>query len=192
MTETSATQPLLEVSGLTLGYGGTLSSPAVRAFTNVSFQVQPGEFVGIIGPNGSGKSTLLKGILGMLPVLNGAIRFNGLMINQRQFRKAVGYVPQKSKNVLHFPALVREVVLMGLYAQIGWLHYPQKIHREKVMDALHLVGMADFSERPIGALSGGQQQRVMIARALVVAEPQLFVLDEPTASVDVAAQNMIL
>jgi ABC-type Mn2+/Zn2+ transport system ATPase subunit len=191
MPETLATQPLLEISGLTLGYGGTLSSPAIRAVTDVTFQVLPGEFVGIIGPNGSGKSTLLKGILGMLPVLDGAIRFNGLVINQQQFRKSIGYVPQKSKNVLHFPALVREVVLMGLYAQIGWLHYPQKKHRTKVREALRLVGMDDFSERPIGSLSGGQQQRVMIARALV-AEPDLFILDEPTASIDVTAQNMIL
>lgn len=189
--ETLDNQPLLEISALTLGYGGTSRSPAVRAVENVTFQVQPGEFVGIIGPNGSGKSTLLKGLLGLLPLLNGTICFRGSAINQLQFRKSIGYVPQKNKNVLLFPALVRDVVLMGLYAQIGWLRYPQKIHREKALEALRLVGMADFSTRPIGSLSGGQQQRVMIARALV-AEPALFILDEPTASVDVSAQNTIL
>ncbi|HBE80705.1 MAG TPA: ABC transporter ATP-binding protein, partial [Firmicutes bacterium] len=75
--------------------------------------------------------------------------------------------------------------------QIGWLRQPQKIHREMALESLKNVGMAEFSERPIGELSGGQQQRVMIARALV-ASPQLLLLDEPTASVDIYAQRAIL
>ncbi len=179
-------EPVLQVSGVTLGY------PGVIALSNVSFEVQKGEYVGIIGPNGSGKSTLLKGILGLLKVYSGTIRCNGYSQTQlKLFRKNMGYVPQKSKNDLQFPALVREVVLMGLYAQIGWFRHPQKIHRQMALESLRAVGMADFSERSIGDLSGGQQQRVLIARALV-ANPQILMLDEPTASVDLYAQSAIL
>jgi manganese/zinc/iron transport system ATP- binding protein len=177
---------LLSVSGVTLGY------PGVIALSGIDFEVHKGEFIGIVGPNGSGKSTLLKGLLGLLPLQAGTIHFHGSDHQQiRLIRKKIGYVPQKNKNDLQFPALVREVVLMGLYAQIGWLRQPKKIHREMALESLKSVGMLEFSDRPIGELSGGQQQRVMIARALV-ASPQLLLLDEPTASVDIYAQRAIL
>lgn len=177
---------ILSVSGVTLGY------PGVIALSGINFEVNRGEFLGIVGPNGSGKSTLLKGLLGLLPLKSGQIHFHS-NDNQsiRSIRKLIGYVPQKNKNDLHFPALVREVVLMGLYAQIGWLHQPRKIHLQRALESLKNVGMLEFSERPISELSGGQQQRVMIARALA-ANPQLLILDEPTASVDIYAQRSIL
>lgn len=187
MTTTDQKQePLLSVSGVTLGY------PGVTALANISFEVKQGEYIGIVGPNGSGKSTLLKGILGLLPIQSGTIRYFGSSDRPiRSIRKQIGYVPQKSKSDTRFPALVREVVLMGLYAQIGWMRRPQKIHRQMALESLASVGMAEFSERPIGELSGGQQQRVMIARALV-SNPQLLMLDEPTAAVDLYAQCSIL
>lgn len=192
IAENFETQTILGISDLTLGYGGTSGSPGILALSNVSFQAYKGEFIGIVGPNGSGKSTLLKGILGRLPIISGEIHFRGLTMRQnQQFRQNIGYVPQKNKNDNHFPALVREVVLMGLYSKIGWLKRPQKEHWEKTLKILELVNMAEFSERPFRALSGGQQQRVMIARALV-ADPDLLILDEPTASIDVAAQSIIL
>ncbi|HEX7713159.1 MAG TPA: metal ABC transporter ATP-binding protein [Bacillota bacterium] len=181
-----AQEPLLIVSGVTLGY------PGIIALTNITFTVNQGEFIGIAGPNGSGKSTLLKGILSLLPVQSGVIRYCGYEDRStRLIRKHIGYVPQKNKTDVHFPALVREVVLMGLYAQIGWVRRPQKIHYQMVLDSLQSVGMADYSEHPIGELSGGQQQRVMIARALV-SKPRLLILDEPTAAVDIYAQRSIL
>jgi manganese/zinc/iron transport system ATP- binding protein len=112
---------IFSLSGVTLGY------PGVIALSNISFEVSKGEFIGIVGPNGSGKSTLLKGILGLLPLQAGIIDFHGYGNNQIvSIRKQIGYVPQKNKNDLQFPALVREVVLMGLYAKIGWLRQPQK------------------------------------------------------------------
>lgn len=179
-------QALLTLSGVSLGY------PGVVAVDDVGFELRCGEFMGVVGPNGSGKSTLLKGVLGLLPLLKGEIRFAGCAANDRRsMRRDIGYVPQKSKNDLAFPALVREVVMMGLYAQIGWFRRPQPKHHERVMESLRQVGMAGFSEKPIGALSGGQQQRVMIARSLV-SEPSLLVLDEPTAAVDIFAQQAIL
>jgi ABC-type Mn2+/Zn2+ transport system ATPase subunit len=176
---------ILSVSGVTLGY------PGVTALSNISFSVKQGDFIGIIGPNGSGKSSLLKGILGLLNIMAGEIRFCDNRFDISQIRREIGYVPQKSKNDITFPALVQDVVLMGLYAQIGWFHPIKKQHRDKAIESLKLVGMADYAERPIGALSGGQQQRVMIARALA-ADPKLLMLDEPTASVDISAQQAIL
>ena len=116
-----AQEPLLIVSGVTLGY------PGIIALTNITFTVNQGEFIGIAGPNGSGKSTLLKGILSLLPVQSGVIRYCGYEDRStRLIRKHIGYVPQKNKTDVHFPALVREVVLMGLYAQIGWVRRPKK------------------------------------------------------------------
>jgi ABC-type Mn2+/Zn2+ transport system ATPase subunit len=194
ITETmNKNQPLLSFSGVTLGY------PGVIALHDIDFEIHPGEFIGIIGPNGSGKSTLLKGVLGLLKPMAGEIVFHGddfsklsgLKKHLNLIRRRIGYVPQKNKNDLHFPATVKEVVLMGLYSQIGWFHPVQKIHREKALESLRMVGMAEFCDRPIGELSGGQQQKVMIARALV-SSPDLLMLDEPTASIDVYAQNMIL
>ena len=177
---------ILNLSGVTLGY------PGVFTLSQLNLSITTGEFVGIIGPNGSGKSTLLKGILGLIKNINGEIKyFETLDPRKPQVRKELGYVPQKSKNDLTFPALVKEVVMMGLYSQIGWLRPVKKVHWEKVEQALSLVGMEQFAERPLKDLSGGQQQRVMIAQALV-ANPVLLMLDEPTAAVDIAAQQEII
>lgn len=182
--ENSSGKKLLKLSGVTLGY------PGVVVLSNISLMIESGEFVGIIGPNGSGKSTFLKGILGLLKIQAGEIQYTEDTLDLKQARREMGYVPQKSKNDIAFPALVKEVVLMGLYAQIGWFRPIRRKHWAKVYKSLGYVGMSDFAERPIGTLSGGQQQRVMIARALV-SNPKLLMLDEPTASVDIAAQEAI-
>ncbi len=185
MMELTHEKPLLQLSGVTLGY------PGVVALTKVNFSINRGEFLGIIGPNGSGKSTLLKGILGLIKPLGGDIFLFGSKIRNRDIRKKIGYIPQKSKSEASFPASVKEVVMMGLYSQIGWLRRPQRIHYQLVEQSLDRVGMADLCDRPIGELSGGQYQKVMIARALVN-NPELLVLDEPTAAVDISAQRSIL
>lgn len=177
---------VLSLSGVTLGY------PGLIALEDIAFSVQRGEFIGIIGPNGSGKSTVLKGVLGLIPLLQGDIKV--LQYDRSQIRRArqqMGYVPQKNRNETTFPALVKEVVLMGLYAQMGWFKRPDKTHWEQVNEALERVGMAEFKDRNLGDLSGGQQQRVMIARA-IVSNPNLLLLDEPTAAVDISAQFSIL
>ncbi|NLW46931.1 MAG: metal ABC transporter ATP-binding protein [Firmicutes bacterium] len=178
-------KPLLELSGVTFGY------PGIVALREVNFGIKRGEFLGIIGPNGSGKSTLLKGVLGLLRPVEGKVLIFGTSYRNRDVRKKIGYVPQKSKSEASFPASVKEVVMMGLYSQIGWLHRPNQSHRRLVEESLERVGMADLAERPIGELSGGQYQKVMIARALVN-NPELLILDEPTAAVDISAQRAIL
>ncbi len=183
--ESANEKSLLQLSGVTFGY------PGVVALTEISFRINSGEFLGIIGPNGSGKSTLLKGILGLLPPLRGDIFLFGTSHQNREIRKRIGYVPQKNRSEANFPASVQEVVMMGLYSQIGWLRRPRAIHQQLVEQSLARVGMIELRDRPINGLSGGQYQKVMIARALVN-EPELLVLDEPTAAVDIAAQRGIL
>lgn len=178
-------KPLLQLSGVTLGY------PGLIALQEIDFSVNRGEFIGIIGPNGSGKSTLLKGILGLLRPLEGEIFLFGAKSKSHDIRSKIGYVPQKSKSEASFPASVKDVVMMGLYAQIGWLRRPRPVHNRLVEESLERVGMADLRDRHIGELSGGQYQKVMIARALVN-NPELLVLDEPTAAVDISAQRAIL
>lgn len=184
--ELEVDQNVLELSNVTLGY------PGVIAIEDVSFSVRRGEFIGVIGPNGSGKSTIIKGILGLIPLLQGDIKILSYDRSQiRRARQRIGYVPQKNRNEVTFPALVKEVVLMGLYAQIGWFRRPNKHHRVLVDEALDRVGMLEYRDRNLGDLSGGQQQRVMIARA-IVSRPDLLLLDEPTAAVDISAQYSIL
>ena len=178
-------QASLRLSRVTLGY------PGVVALREIDFSIDRGEFLGIIGPNGSGKSTLLKGILGLLQPLEGKIFLFGANNKKRDIRKKIGYVPQKSKSEAGFPVSVKDVVMMGLYSQIGWLRRPQAVHYQLVAESLGRVGMAGLGDRPVGELSGGQYQKVMIARALVN-NPELLVLDEPTAAVDISAQRAIL
>lgn len=175
---------ILKCSGLTVGY------PGQPVLANLNFAIHTGEFVGIVGPNGSGKSTFLKGILGLIPILEGEVTISGATSIQGGNRR-IGYLPQKSSHEADFPILVREVVLMGLYGQIGWLRRPQHRHKEQARQALETVQLADFTERPFAELSGGEQQRVLIARALA-SDPELLILDEPTAAVDITAQYEIL
>ncbi|MFC1982776.1 metal ABC transporter ATP-binding protein [Chloroflexota bacterium] len=164
------------------------------ALRGVSCRVRSGEFVGIIGPNGAGKTTLLTIVNGLGKLLNGQVWVLGHYLtpgNGHSLRKKVGYVPQVQNIDPRMPMNVREVVMIGRYGLLGLFGGPQK-HDWKVVDeALELVGMSHLAQRPIGHLSGGEQQRVAIARALAQ-EPELFLLDEPTASLDWRAQNDIL
>lgn len=153
----------------------------------VSLQIPRGDFVSVVGPNGGGKSTLLKLILGLLSPARGTVRVLGLP--PAAARRRIGYVPQQAQLDLQFPVSVREVVLMGrLGRRAGWGPYrhEDKARAEAVLAELGLD--REFSRRHFSALSGGQRQRVLIARALV-SEPELLLLDEPTANLDAASEN---
>lgn len=161
-------------------YNGT---PALE---NINLSVFEHEFLGIIGPNGGGKSTLLKVILGLVRPDKGSLTVLGTSPDKS--RGKIGYVPQYSNYDRNFPVSVREVVMMGRYGKAGLLKPYGREGREAVQKALGRVEMLDHAGSQIGQLSGGQQQRALIARALV-AEPQLLLLDEPTASVDATVQT---
>ncbi len=173
----------LAVNGLTASYG---EKPAVFS---VDFKAPKGKMMAIIGPNGAGKSTLIKASMGIVPRLSGTVKIFGEPLEQQRHR--VSYVPQRATVDWDYPARVIDVVMMGLYREIGFLGFPRKTHREKVMNCLERVGMADFAQRQIGELSGGQQQRVFLARSLAQ-NADLYLLDEPFSGVDAATERAII
>jgi len=164
------------------------------ALQGVSLEVKRGEFVGIIGPNGAGKTTLLTVINGLGKLVHGQAWVLGSRLNGRNgssLRKRIGYVAQIERIDPRLPISVRETVMVGCYGRLGLFHRPTRIQWETVDGVLEMVGMAHLSQRPIGHLSGGEYQRAAIARALVQ-QPEIFLLDEPTASIDRKAQREIL
>lgn len=160
----------------------------VPVLEHVSVAIDRGEFFGLIGPNAGGKSTLLKLMLGLLRPDRGTIRLFGE--EPALGRKRVGYVPQHPTFSRRFPISVIEVVLLGLLGLEADLGGFRARDRRKAMDALAAAEIADIAARPINTLSGGQLQRVLIARALVC-DPELLILDEPTANVDLRAEEDI-
>ena len=164
------------------------------ALQGVSLEVRRGEFIGIIGPNGAGKTTLLTVINGLGKLLHGQASVLGMPANKKNginLRKHIGYVAQVENVDPRLPINVRETVMVGCYGRLGLLHRPTKAEKENADRVLDMVGMSHLSRRPIGHLSGGEYQRAAIARALVQ-QPEMFLLDEPTASIDPQAQREIL
>jgi zinc transport system ATP-binding protein len=176
------TAPVIGVAHAAVGYDGP---PVLR---DVSLTVSAGEVVAVLGANGSGKSTLIRAVLGLVPVQAGSVSLFGTPLRRfRQWRR-VGYVPQRLGAGGGVPATVREVVASGRLARRGVLRPAGRADRAAVDAALAAVGLADRAGDPVATLSGGQQQRTLIARALA-GEPELLVLDEPTAGVDAASQE---
>ena len=173
----------LAIRGLTVSYG---EKPAVFS-VDVSFPA--GQMTAIIGPNGAGKSTLLKAALGILRPLSGRVTAFGRPL--AEMRARIAYVPQRASVDWEFPARVIDVVMMGLYRDLGLLGRVRPDHRARAMESLERVGMEGFATRQIGQLSGGQQQRVFLARALAQAA-DLYLLDEPFAGVDAATERAIV
>jgi zinc transport system ATP-binding protein len=153
----------------------------------VDLTVHSGEVVAILGANGSGKSTLIRAALGLVPLAAGQVSLFGTPL--RQFKKwsRLGYVPQRLGAGGGVPATVEEVVSSGRLARRGW-RLSSAADRTAVRDAIAAVGLADRVKDPVATLSGGQQQRTLIARALA-GQPELLILDEPTAGVDAASQE---
>lgn len=181
--ETTRDTSPLAIRGLTVSYG---QKPAVFS---VDMTVQPGAMTAIIGPNGAGKSTLLKAALGIVKPLSGQVQVYGRTLESQRGR--IAYVPQRASVDWDFPTRVIDVVLMGLYRELGLLGRVRGRHKTRAIDCLNRVGMADFADRQIGQLSGGQQQRVFLARALAQ-DADLYLLDEPFAGVDAATEKAII
>ncbi|MFW9923164.1 MAG: metal ABC transporter ATP-binding protein [Candidatus Thorarchaeota archaeon] len=157
------------------------------AIFDINLDVFRNEFLGICGPNGSGKSTLLKTMVGAVEPFRGKVRVLGEDVSKNtslsNVRMKIGYLPQMELIDRNFPALVKDVVAMGLYSQVGLFRKLNNSDYEKVKRALEIVELDNFSDRPVGHLSGGQQQKVMIARG-IVNQPEILFLDEPTSALD--------
>ena len=173
---------IIEIKNLSFSY------EKQRILENINLCVQEKDFLAIIGPNGGGKSTLLKLILGINPVKDGSIHTFG-EVPKKNLAK-IGYVPQNTNVNTDFPITVSEVVLMGHIGTKRPLFGYANEEKMCALGALSQVGMEKYANEKIGSLSGGQRQRVMIARALC-AHPQILILDEPTASIDVEGQKQI-
>lgn len=179
-------QKIVELSNITVKYGKKV------ALYNIDLEVFEGEFVGVIGPNGSGKTTLLKLILGLLKPTSGKISVFGRKGRLRgRVRNKIGYIPQNPEIDYYFPIKVIDVVMMGRFAKLGFFKNPTKEDKKIAIESLEKVGMLEYVNTPFGHLSAGQQQRVSIARVLAQ-QPQMLLLDEPTANIDMGTQNLII
>ena len=159
-----------------------------RVLEDIDLVINEAEFFGIIGPNAAGKSTLLKLMLGLLEPDEGKITVLGK--SPKEARTGIGYVPQHPSFPRNFPISVLDVVLLGRLGTGNSLGGFGKRDREIALDALRVVEIAELASEPIRILSGGQLQRMLIARALA-SEPSILVLDEPTANIDVQAEENI-
>jgi len=179
-------QPIVTLEDVTFSYHDI---PIIK---NISFQINQGEFIGIIGPNGGGKTTLLKLLMGFLKPNSGKIEICGNEdpLNHHLVNTKIAYVPQTLQFDKQFPISVLELVLGGRLSHLPWYGIFSKDDKQIALDALEQVGLTHYAHVSFGKLSGGQAQRALIARALA-SKPELLLLDEPTASVDAQAESDI-
>jgi ABC-type Mn2+/Zn2+ transport system ATPase subunit len=169
------------VRGVSFHYG------QLAALDDVTLQIETGTRVAVVGPNGAGKSTLFHVLAGVLTPSAGEVRVHG----HRPARYlCTAYVTQSRDLDWKFPVSVADVVLMGRTGLLGLFRRPGEPDRQQLADALEQMGIADLTDRQIGELSGGQRQRMFIARALAQ-EPELLLLDEPLAGLDLSSQELI-
>ena len=174
---------ILEIKNLNFKFG------KIEVLKNISFNLNQGDFLGLIGPNGSGKTTLIKIILGIYKNQKGSINLFNKDINKFNDWDKIGYVQQKATDIQNdFPANVYEIVSMGLLSTKKFPKIINKQDEKKIINKLKLVGMDKLINKRISELSGGQQQRVMIAKALI-SEPEILILDEPTTGIDPEMQK---
>lgn len=173
---------LIECRGLSFAYGRS------RVLEDVSFAVHRGESLCVIGPNGGGKSTLAKLILGLLEPDAGTIRVLGR--RPAEARTSIGYVPQAMRFDPQFPVCALDIVLMGRLNHLRVGRYAGSC-REKALAALAGVGLSGYERRAFSDLSGGERQRILIARALAC-EPEILLLDEPTANIDLSVEAALI
>ena len=161
-----------------------------RVLDGVSVHVDEGEFVAVLGANGAGKSTLVRTLVGLNQLEHGSLDVFGTPVARFRSWERLGYVPQRLSIGGGVPATVREVVASGRIGRQRRFRRTSAADRHAVEHALEDVGMQHRADDPVATLSGGQQQRVLIARALA-GEPEVLVLDEPTAGVDADSQDTL-
>ena len=185
------------------GVGVRLSGRTI--LDRVSFQIAPGEFTGLIGSNGAGKTTLFRVILGLQATSTGRVFFGGPdhpdhpdhsdhSAHPREHarrHRPIGYVPQKFLFDPDVPLRARDLVGLGIDAQRLGVPRPSRDRRARVEEMLHAVDAERFADTRVGRLSGGEQQRILIAHALI-ARPQLLLLDEPLANLDLGSAHEVV
>lgn len=176
--------PLVSLRAAAFGY-------AERAVVSgVSLDIRAGEVVAVLGPNGSGKSTLIRGVLGLNDHLGGDVELFGVPRHRFRDHPRLGYVPQRHTLSASVRATVEEIVATGRLARQSWLARQSGTDRQVIARSLELVGLRDRGRTDVSTLSGGQQRRVLIARALA-SQPEVLLMDEPTAGVDTASQHVL-
>ncbi|MCF6521723.1 metal ABC transporter ATP-binding protein [Streptomyces sp. JJ36] len=178
-----APEPAIALRGATAALGGR------TVLRGIDLTVDRGEVVALLGANGSGKSTTVRTVTGRVPLTSGTLELFGTPLARFRDWRRVGYVPQRSTAAGGVPATVREIVASGLLARTR-LRPLRRTDKAALENALRLVGLAHRAGDPVTALSGGQHQRVLIARALVGA-PDLLIMDEPLAGVDLESQQVL-
>ncbi len=174
-------EPVLTVQDLSLRLGGQV------IFEDISFTIDEGEIAIIIGPNGAGKTMLMRTILDLLPARTGTVRVFGRDNSALgDARRRIGYMPQRLDFDRTFPITVYEVMLLRLRKSGFWVARDRR--RTDVQESLDRVHAGNLIDRRIGQLSGGELQRVLLAYALLT-HPDLLLLDEPAAGVDVAGED---
>ena len=177
---------MLELLSLGFGHGQRVIG------TGVNLSLATGEVLALLGANGAGKTTLFKTVLGLLPVQAGQVLLDGKPLSawsRKDRAKRVAYVPQAHAAL--FPFTVLDVVLMGRTAHLPPFATPGRRDRDIAREVLAGLGMAHLEARPYTELSGGERQIVLIARALAQ-QPEILVMDEPTASLDYGNQMRLL
>jgi iron complex transport system ATP-binding protein len=175
---------MLRAVDLSFAYGVRTA----RVLDQVSVDIQRGDLVGIIGPNGSGKTTLLKLLAGTLRPVAGEVLLDGRSLSawsRRDAARRIAYVPQETQTSFDFSVL--EIVLMGRFPHLATFALEGPDDLAIARQALAATGMSACEERPFATLSGGEKQRAVIAGALAQS-PELLLLDEPTASLDIGHQ----
>ena len=186
---------LLEVKDLEVTYGS--GRKAYKAVKNANFTIYKGETFGLVGESGSGKTTIGRAIMRILPTSGGQVLYKGQQINgkisrqlDRQIIKEIQMIFQDPQSSLNERAKVEYIIAEGLLNH--HLYKDQEDLHEKVMNALHEVGLLpEFASRFPHEFSGGQRQRIGIARALVM-EPEFIVADEPISALDVSIRAQVL
>jgi iron complex transport system ATP-binding protein len=165
---------------------------SLAVLQDISFSIPKGEFFIIIGPNGSGKTTLLKILSGITSFQRGDLQIEGIPMgkySRRSLARIMALVPQTVPEDL--PFTVRELILMARSPRMGLLGLEGDMDIQRAEEAMAFTGVETLAERKMDQLSGGERQRVFIARA-ICQEPQIILLDEPTAALDLAHQVRVM
>ena len=186
VNNSGAQETLLEVKDLSVIRSGSL------ILENIDLTVEKGEFLGLVGPNGGGKTTLLLAILGVLKAQKGTIEIYGQKPMSRKILGRIGWVSQAAANLPnHVKITVRELVNLGTLNLQNMVMFRGNKRRQKVQQAIEMVGLQDVANVDVARLSGGQRQRAVIAKALA-SDAELIFLDEPLVGIDRSSRNSLL